>query len=134
MDQMINELQILKNMIHLQKQMCSIDGFADSYMIGMYNGMEVMLATMEHRLPEFLDYIVSKDEISELKNRIVLLELKVAGLNYHNERPWTMPHITYDKGTYVIPKNPDYTITCDTKSEDFVSTTLNNSRLKVDRE
>ena len=134
MDQTTNELQVLKNMIHLQKQMCSIEEFADSYMIGMYNGMEVMLATMEHRLPEFIECAVSKNEIAELKNKIALLEAKIAGLIYRSERPWTMPQITYDKVTYVIPKNPDYTITCDTKSEDFVSTTLNNSRLKVDRE
>ena len=114
MDQMIeSKLQILKNMLYLQKQMCNIKDFANAYMIGMYNGMEVMLATIENREPECLDMDVSNDlELKELKNRIILLELKVAGLN-HNERPWTIPQVTYDKGTHVIPKNPDYTITCD---------------------
>lgn len=72
----------VKDIRDLQKQ--SLEKSADDYMVGLYNGLEMAVAIMENREPEFLDVVKEPTviEAEEQTGRTVTSGIKRRGKTF----------------------------------------------------
>lgn len=76
---MEQRLGLCKNLLEIQgMNLMSMNGIEDSpYMMGMYNGMELMVSILEDRKPEFCSMCPMDSESGEMDKEEMEVEEKV---------------------------------------------------------